>query len=326
MGRRCATWLLLCAAVLLACCLCGCAAKREFSEAEAWRHHYYARATDCGITPVDRWTCGHICSNVPGFETYAVLNNDDFGTRGFVGVDHNNSQIVVAYRGSDDLANWLLDLLAVPVQYKPDDCGSGCKVHAGFMLSYLSLSTDTSDAVLTLLGTYPNYGIVVTGHSLGGAMATLAAADLQDLLNHGNFTPAPQPVTLYTYGSPRVGNAAFAQWVTDLLSDGASYRITHSRDPIVRLPPISWGFAHVTSEVFYKSLQNISRVMCVDTVTKQDGKCSIGMFSVIVWDHLYYMGEYTGCDSDSLTAKTSVPRLPLKLYLILFWEFIKHIF
>ncbi|KPA73824.1 hypothetical protein ABB37_09468 [Leptomonas pyrrhocoris] len=32
MGRRCATWLLLCAAVLLACCLCGCAANDKENE------------------------------------------------------------------------------------------------------------------------------------------------------------------------------------------------------------------------------------------------------------------------------------------------------
>ncbi|KPA78984.1 lipase precursor-like protein [Leptomonas pyrrhocoris] len=326
MGRRCATRLLLCAAVLLACCLCGCAARREFSEADAMRYHYYEAASYCGASAVEAWTCGRVCSHVPGFQTFAVLDNDDFGTQGFVGVDHNNSQIVVAFRGSSDLANWLMDLLAKSIAYKPTSCGSACEVHTGFMLSYLSVCSEMHHAVQTLLGTYPNYGIVVTGHSLGGAMATLAAAGLQEVLNEGNFTPAPQPVTLYTYGSPRVGNAAFVQWVTDLLSNGASYRVTHERDPVVRLPPISWGYAHLPGEVFYRHDAVSSRVMCVDTVTQPDKKCSIGMFSVIVSDHLNYMGEYTGCDSDSLQARAPVPALPKRLYLLILWEYVKYIF
>ena len=43
----------------------------------------------------------------------------------------------------------------------------------------------------------------MTGHSLGGALAVLCALDLQDI--YGN-------INLYTFGCPRVGNAAFAQY------------------------------------------------------------------------------------------------------------------
>ncbi|KPI82540.1 lipase precursor-like protein [Leptomonas seymouri] len=193
-------------------------------------------------------------------------------------------------------------------------CGDKCTVHAGFMLSYLSLRYRLRSAVLALLSAHPTYGVVVTGHSLGGALATLAAADLQELLNRGNHTPAPQPITLYSYGAPRVGNVAFAQWLTDLLSHGTHYRITHSRDPVVRLPFRFEGYAHTAGEVFYRSLQRSSRVMCADTVTKQDWRCSSGVFSVIVSDHLHYMGETTRCKGDDDDGSDHDDSLPPKTY------------
>jgi pimeloyl-ACP methyl ester carboxylesterase len=302
-------------------------AMRGFSEEEAYRYHYYIRATYCDAEPVELWSCGSACSSVPGFQTFKVLDNNAAGTRGFVGLDHRNAQIVVAFRGSDNLQNWLGNMLVVQTPYDSlSSCGPECKVHTGFLADYLTLRKSTRSAVLELLNAYPTYSIVATGHSLGGAMATLAAADLQELLYRGGFNATPQPLTLYTFASPRVGNAAFAQWVTDLLSDGASYRITHARDPVVRLPFRSWDYAHLPHEVFYKNLLNSSRVMCVDTVTSQDKKCSAGQLSVVMPDHEHYMGESVDCDLEASNPQTQTPSLPWQIYLQLAREYAKSVF
>ena len=50
--------------------------------------------------------------------------------------------------------------------------------------------------------------IYVVGHSMGAAVATLCALDLQFTFGLG-----PSDVRLYTYGSPRVGNQQFAEFV-----------------------------------------------------------------------------------------------------------------
>lgn len=47
--------------------------------------------------------------------------------------------------------------------------------------------------------------IVTTGHSLGGALATLASYDIRTQLDH-----PPCRMECYTFGAPRVGNYAFA--------------------------------------------------------------------------------------------------------------------
>jgi predicted lipase len=54
---------------------------------------------------------------------------------------------------------------------------------------------------------YPNAPFLVTGHSLGAAIATLTAAHLL-----ADFNVNPASVSLYTFGSPRVGDRAFADW------------------------------------------------------------------------------------------------------------------
>lgn len=67
------------------------------------------------------------------------------------------------------------------------------------------------------------YPVVVTGHSLGGALATLAAVDVT--LNRPHV-----PVDLYTFGAPRIGNKAFAQWFDAQIQD--SIRLVNNSDVV----------------------------------------------------------------------------------------------
>ncbi|MCB0369932.1 MAG: hypothetical protein KDD45_10980, partial [Bdellovibrionales bacterium] len=56
---------------------------------------------------------------------------------------------------------------------------------------------------------------MITGHSLGGALAVMAAAHL-----HTKYSLVEM---LYTMGQPRVGNDKFAQFMTSLIPD--TYRV-----------------------------------------------------------------------------------------------------
>ncbi|KAJ1345234.1 hypothetical protein BSLG_000748 [Batrachochytrium salamandrivorans] len=71
---------------------------------------------------------------------------------------------------------------------------------------------------------YPGFKLVFTGHSLGGALASLATADY---VNHESGDTSN--VSLYTYGEPRVGNSQWADWFDSLSI--TSYRVTSQGDP-----------------------------------------------------------------------------------------------
>lgn len=122
-----------------------------------------------------------------------------------------------------------------------------CSLHYGFLAAFSSVRADLEQVLKTELGKagQESYRVVVTGHSLGGAVATIAGAYLRT---------RGIACDLYTYGSPRVGNQEFADLVT---KDGNfSARITNGNDVVPALPYgslLGLGFyAHVYPEYWYK--------------------------------------------------------------------------
>lgn len=114
---------------------------------------------------------------------------------GFVGTFNGGNDILVAFRGTvfDDLSNWLTDDCIVQ---KSDSAYPGM-VHTGFAQTMYSIWP----LINAKLPAPAGQRVWVTGHSLGGAMATLAALRIK--------TAGFNAISLYTYGSPRVGNSDF---------------------------------------------------------------------------------------------------------------------
>ena len=84
-------------------------------------------------------------------------------------------KIVFVWRGTINVTNWLEDFTYRQVDYKR--CLS-CKVHEGFYLSYLSVAHDFLNLYKQLRNLYPQAGVVMTGASLGAALATIAALEV----------------------------------------------------------------------------------------------------------------------------------------------------
>jgi hypothetical protein len=88
--------------------------------------------------------------------------------------------------------------------------------------------------------------LFVTGHSLGGALATLAA---YHIVMHYRCARVPLPVYLYTLGSPRVVNKAFARHMDEKLS-GRAYRCVHRLDIVPRVPVQMFNYEHIHNLIF----------------------------------------------------------------------------
>lgn len=107
------------------------------------------------------------------------------------------------------------------------DFCNNCKAHAGFKQSWDEAKASVLPAVTAAKAMHPTFKVIATGHSLGGAMADLAA---------GALRKAGTNVDLYTYGAPKPGNDELTAFLSST-SQGASYRVVKSQDPVPTLPP-----------------------------------------------------------------------------------------
>lgn len=143
-------------------------------------------------------------------------------------------------------------------------------------------------ALKTTTAANPGYKIVFTGHSLGGAVATVAAAKARKL---------GYAADLYVYGSPRIGNEAFARFVTD--QPGRNYRVTHTTDPVPRIPPIFLGFRHISPEYWLmggaanKTDYGVNDIRVCEGTAKIG--CNAGSNGLDFEAHVYYLGPIAGC-------------------------------
>ncbi|CAA7271236.1 unnamed protein product [Cyclocybe aegerita] len=167
------------------------------------------------------------------------------GTRTFVARDDNKKEIVVAFRGTENkLDDILKDLLiwrkSLDGVIGLSNVGSAT-AHSGFISAFNAVGQDMLGVVSRQASEYPSYRIVLTGHSMGGAVASLGALVVKSALPQAN-------VVLYTYGQPRVGNADFASYVENMIGGNNISRAVHTNDwaPLVLLPIT--GYRHFATE------------------------------------------------------------------------------
>jgi hypothetical protein len=143
-------------------------------------------------------------------------------------VCRQRQDIVIAFRGTADLKNWLTDLRCPLIPR-----GDGTWIHAGFADAYKSIRPQLLKATEKLMGRF-----WLTGHSLGAALAVLAAED------YSFFSG------LYNFGQPRVGDFKFRdKWKASFGSK--IFRIVHSSDIVPHVPPWVSFYRHAGHEIFY---------------------------------------------------------------------------
>ena len=146
----------------------------------------------------------------------------------FIVLSHNNSEVIVSYRGSRG-ANQVLDQTLAIVFIPAVTSVIGGRVQRYFQAVHQTLFADDRDTLISLAYQYPEYTFTFTGHSLGGAVASLTAA----ILVHDKILRSDQ-VVLYTFGMPRVGDKRFALAHDKLVPN--SWRVVRQDDVVARLP------------------------------------------------------------------------------------------
>jgi len=163
---------------------------------------------------------------------------------GFALASKKGDHYVVAFRGTQDLADWFTDADAIQVKLSHTLRGEApdldaTRVHQGFQLLALSLNRQVSTAAATFKPKVPVY---VTGHSLGGAVAALIALMLRTRMKRPD-------VRMYSYAAPRVGDPAFVKAYDGLLA--SSYRVVNLADVVPVVPPRqldSWRYGDLGTE------------------------------------------------------------------------------
>lgn len=174
-----------------------------------------------------------------GFILVKYIDNQDSDTQGFIAKDEN--RIIISFRGTSSLHDAWTDvqisklifpslkllrrIFSIRSIFKS-------KAHEGFFNSYSSVRDELLEIIKDQLKE-KDYHIYLTGHSLGGALATLAALDLQK--------ETTAKISNYTFGAPKVGNKRFVKYYNKKVKD--TFRVVNDEDPIPSIPGFS--FKHV---------------------------------------------------------------------------------
>ncbi|KAF9556708.1 alpha/beta-hydrolase [Agrocybe pediades] len=190
-------------------------------------------------------------------------------TQGLVVRDDSRKEIVVAFRGTMELGDAFVDLQIIMQPLKSTGLTSvgDSKVHTGFQFAYNVVADTVLKEVKAQISSYPSYKVVVAGHSLGGAVATFAAISIKSALPN-------TPLKLYTYGQPRVGNAAFASYVEKKIGVNNIYRAVHTYDGVPTILFKALGYRHFGTEYWHfedpAKASNVKKCAASDDPTCSD--------------------------------------------------------
>ncbi|EPQ56301.1 alpha/beta-hydrolase [Gloeophyllum trabeum ATCC 11539] len=178
------------------------------------------------------------CANPNGNTLVEEFSNLTTDTQGFIARDDTRKEVAVVLRGSTSVEDFLTDGEIVLETYTSPGVSppAGTTVHTGFLTAWNSVASGVISVVRDQLAAHPGYTIVTSGHSLGGALSSLAAVSMKS--NFPNNT-----VRMYTYGQSRTGNPAYAYYVNDLFGSNA-YRFVHSNDGVPTMRPQDLGYRH----------------------------------------------------------------------------------
>ncbi|KAF5312576.1 hypothetical protein D9619_002467 [Psilocybe cf. subviscida] len=208
---------------------------------------HFASTAYCKPAATLAWNCGANCNANSDFIPVASGGDGSSIQFWYVGYSPSQASVIVAHQGTDpkkieadatdaDAFKQNLDSTLFP------GLSSSIEAHNGFSNEQAKTATAVLAAVKTAISAHAAKKVTITGHSLGAAIALLDGVYLPLHISGVTFR-------VITYGMPRVGNQAFADYVD------AHLTLTHinNREDLVPIVPGRFlGYAHPSGEVHIK--------------------------------------------------------------------------
>ena len=171
-------------------------------------------------------------------ELAEIVKIDEPSTDTQAYIFRDGNTIYVTGQGTTTIRDWSIDFQIWRTSTKYLD---NTRVHAGFVKAYDSVRERVLSEVQKLV-TLDCSHIICTGHSLFGAIATIASVDIA--------LKYDIPVSCVTFGSPRVGSKAFTKLFSSVIA--TSFRCVYKKDPVT-FTPLPIRFKHVHGKVLFSN-------------------------------------------------------------------------
>jgi len=249
------------------------------------------------LQSVKAWSC-KLCTMLPSInEVEFATVNGKWNLQALMIYDSNEDTLIISYRGTQmySIWNWQINLSAIMVAFR------GGFVHSGFLKSMKQLH---DAGVGNFLLRYSSSKVVFTGHSLGGAMATLAGR------YYAGANGYPSVKAVVSFGAPRsMGWSLFESVYPVML-----HRVVFNKDPVPHLPPEKilgkkW-YRHESTEIYYTEGRYSGTVCSGGEDPECSNHVSFMTAAFHVGDHSKYQSEVPviGASRGSNTPGVSVPK------------------
>jgi triacylglycerol lipase len=155
---------------------------------------------------------------------------------GLIGRNPAGRTAFLSFRGTSDIQEWVANIDAIPDDYRP--IGGFGQVHSGFQDVYELVAQNIAASLATATAGCDQ--ILITGHSLGAALAVLAAPDVAR-----NMPPNTIEPRLVTFAGPRVGLTDFVGSFNAAIE--SCFRVVNFLDLVPYLPPAP--YVHVGAQI-----------------------------------------------------------------------------
>jgi len=265
----------------------------QTADAEFLRPAQFSRVAYCSSAAVTSWQCGEPCQSLGGgIEVLQAGGDDGLIPLYFIAHDPATQSIVVAHQGTNS-SNILsivndvqIELVGLNATRFPGADGN-IKVDDGFQKTFERTADGVLSGVQAGLANKAVNKVVVTGHSLGAAIAIMDALMLKQ-----NLDPSVE-ITTTVFGLPRGGNAAWANFIDATLSSTMTH-VTNQNDPVPTLPPRFLEYQQPAGEVHIRAVGADGEPTDIVACGGQENQnCSEGksVFAVSIANHL---GPYLG--------------------------------
>ncbi|KAJ6528913.1 alpha/beta-hydrolase [Mycena capillaripes] len=210
----------------------------------------FARVAYCSSESITAWNCGAPCDALKNITFLQEGGDEGLVPLYYIAHDALDQSLVVAHEGTDakNILSILNDaqfgLVPLNVSRFPETAGKNITVHDGFQKTFERTADSLLAGVMAGLQSTGVKKIVVTGHSLGAALATMTGAMIKDAVD------SSVDVSVTGFGLPRGGNPAWADFLDGQarFSVGVTF-VSNQNDPVPTVPPKFLGFQHTSGEI-----------------------------------------------------------------------------